>query len=188
MPSFRNLLLPITFSLAAITTAATCPQNWLEQTVSQDDSKCCYGNMVMDDNDTYCCVYNLNPALQPSSVSIATTTNTNFEDSWSTADYCFTKIPFTASNYSDLVSSASSKVEAGATAIATNEAIFTTAGSTSTSTSTSTSGTSSGTSSSMSSKTSPGSAATTSNAAMPIATAQEMVLGGAAIVVGLFVL
>jgi hypothetical protein len=38
------------------------------------------------------------------------------------------------------------------------------------------------------SKTSSGSATSTSNAAMPIATAQDMILGGAAVVVGLFVL
>lgn len=184
MPSFKNLLLPITLSLAATTTAATCPQNWLEDTALDGDSKCCYGNMVIDDRDAYCCVYDMTPALETSSVTTVTTTGMDDYDSWSTAGDCFAKIPFTASDYSDQVSSASSKIAAATTTIATNEATSTTARSTSTSTS----GTSSGTSSGMGSNTSPGSTSTTANAAMPIATAQEMVLGGAAVVIGLFVL
>lgn len=74
---------------------------------------------------------------------------------------CFTMIPWTASDYSAQVSSASSKLAAGATTTpATTDAT----------------------------PTSSGSAAATSNAAMPIATAQEIMLGGAAVIAGLFVL
>ncbi|KAJ5811531.1 hypothetical protein N7474_007832 [Penicillium riverlandense] len=73
---------------------------------------------------------------------------------------CFTKIPWTASDYSEQVSSASSKLADSTTTPATNAAT----------------------------PTSSGSAAPTTNAAMPIATAQEIVLGGAAVIAGLFVL
>lgn len=187
MPSFRHLLLPITFALAATTTAATCPQNWLEDTALDGDSKCCYGNMVIEGRDAYCCVYDMTPDLETSSVSTTTTTGTV---GWSTAGDCFAKIPFTASDYSDQVSSASSKITAVTTTIATNEATSTTTKSSSSSTTTSgaTPGASSGTSSSTSTNTSPGTKAATTNAAMSVATAQGIVLGGAAVVVGLFVL
>jgi hypothetical protein len=74
---------------------------------------------------------------------------------------CYTKVPLTASDYSAQVSSASSALAAGATnSPSTNEA----------------------------SPTSSGAAAPTTNAAVPIAVAQEMMLGGAAVVAGLFVL
>ena len=79
----------------------------------------------------------------------------------SSATSCFAQIPFTATNYSQQVSSASSQLAAGATTTpATNDAT----------------------------PTSSGSAAATTNAAMPIATAQEIVLGGAALIAGIFVL
>jgi len=165
MPSISSLLLPLTLFLAT-TTAATCPNNWLENTFG-GDSKCCYGNMLVEDTDAYCCVYDM---TFPKETSVSTTSS--FDDSWSTAGDCFAKIPFTASDYSAQVSSASSKILAATTTIATNEATSTTASSTSSSTS------GMGLSST----------ASTSNAAMPIATAQEMVLGGAAVVVGLFML
>ncbi|KAJ6110951.1 hypothetical protein N7486_003186 [Penicillium sp. IBT 16267x] len=177
MPSFRRLL-PIALSLAATALAATCPKNWLQDTSIDGDSKCCYGNMLIEDRDTYCCVYDMTPDVESSSISTASTTSVDNYDSWSTAGDCFAKIPFTASDYSDQVSSASSKIVAGTTTIATNEATSTSASSTPTL------GASSGTSS----NTSSGLAASTANAAMPIATAQEIVLGGAAVVVGLFVL
>lgn len=180
MPSFRTLLLPITLSLMGIATAATCPENWLENTFS-GDSKCCYGNMLVDNRDAFCCVYDMTPPTKTSSSSSASTTTDDY-GSWSTAGECFTKVPFSASNYSDLVSSASSKIAASRTTVATNEANTTSTGSSSAST-----GTSVG-ASGTSSQTSSGSASATSNAAMPIVTAQEMVLGGAAVVVGLFVL
>ncbi|KAJ5601867.1 hypothetical protein N7510_011401 [Penicillium lagena] len=161
MPSFRRLL-PIALSLAAATTAATCPQNWLQDTAVNGGSKCCYGNMIIDGRNAYCCVYDMTPKVITTIVS----TSSTFEPSFITTPDCFAKVPFTASDYSDQVSSASSKVAAAATTIATNEAISTSASST----------------------TSSGSAATTTNAAMPIATAHEMVLGGAAVAIGLFML
>ncbi|KAJ5370782.1 uncharacterized protein N7496_006874 [Penicillium cataractarum] len=179
MPSFKTFLLPIVL-LVATSSAATCSGDWLSNTFN-GDTKCCYGNMLVEDRDAFCCVYDLTPPVETSSASTATTTSDDY-DSWSTAGECFTKIPFSASNYSDLVSSASSKIAATRATVATNEAK-----STSTSASSASSGTSSA-ASSTSSQTSSGSAASTSNAAMPIATAQEMMLGGAAVVVGLFVL
>jgi hypothetical protein len=148
-------------ALAATASDITCPKDWLSNTFK--DTKCCYGNMLVINTDAFCCVYDMTPPAVTSSASSASMTTIEF-NSWATTDECVTKVPFSASNYSDLVSSASSKIAASRTTVATNEA------------------------SSTSSKASSGTAAATSNAAMPIATAQEMVLGGAAVVVGLFVL
>lgn len=124
--------------------------------------------MLIEGRDAYCCVYDMTPSVETSSVSTASTTSVDNSDNWSTAGDCLAKIPFTASDYSAQVSSASLKIAAATTTIATNEAIST--------------------SSVTSSNTSSGSAASTTNAAMPIATAQEIVLGGAAVVACLFVL
>lgn len=165
-------------ALAATASDITCPKDWLSNTFK--DTKCCYGNMLVINTDAFCCVYDMTPPTVTSSASSASTTTIEF-NSWATTDECVTKVPFSASNYSDLVSSASSKISASRTTVAANEA-----SSTSTHSSLA-SGTSAGTSGA-SSKASSGTAAATSNAAMPIATAQEMVLGGAAVVVGLFVL
>ncbi|KAJ5118589.1 hypothetical protein N7448_010297 [Penicillium atrosanguineum] len=180
MPSFKHLLLPITLLLAS-TTASTCPKNWLENTPPDGNSKCCYGNMVIDDTDAFCCVNDMTPSEETSD----STTTTDDYDSWSTAGDCFTKIPFTASDYSEQVSSASSKVLATRT-IMVNEATSTTASSSSAS-STSSNASSSSAASTSSDASSRPTASTTTNAAMPIATAQEMVVG-AAVIVGIFVL
>lgn len=179
MPSFRTLLLPIGFALAATATDITCPKDWLSNTFK--DTKCCYGNMLIINTDAFCCVYDMTPPTVTSSASSDSTTTIEF-NSWATTDECVTKVPFSASNYSDLVSSASSKIAASRATVATNEA-----SSTSTHSSSASSGSSASTSGA-SSHASLGTAAATSNAAMPIATAQDMVLGGAAVVVGLFVL
>lgn len=140
MPSFKSLLL-IALSLAA-TTTATCPQGW------EGTDQCCFGIESTSDNGKYCCVGGTIAPLFGTTSSSSTST-------------CFASIPWTASDYSQQVSSASSQYEAGATTTpATNVAT----------------------------STSSGSAAATANAAMPIATAQEIVLGGAAVIAGLFVL
>ncbi|KAJ5624888.1 hypothetical protein N7510_001197 [Penicillium lagena] len=149
MPSFKHLLF-IALSLAATTTAASCPANW-----NSWDGQCCPGGLVALGPDKYCCVESTNSNMKARNVLPRSM------PSGGNSDGCFTKIPFTASDYSEQVSSASSKLAAGATTTpATNEAT----------------------------PTSSGSAAATTNAAMPIATAQEMVIGGAAVLAGLFVL
>lgn len=180
MPSVRTLLLPMALALAATATDVTCPTDWLANTFK--GTKCCYGNMVIINTDAFCCVYDMTPATVTSSAPSASTTTDIEFNSWATTDECVTRVPFTASNYSDLVSSASSKIAASRATVATNEA-----SSTSTHSSSASSSSSAGTSGA-SSHASSGTAAATSNAAMPIATAQDMVLGGAAVVVGLFVL
>lgn len=146
MLSFKRLLL-MSLSLVATTTAITCPNSW-----SKEDGQCCYGSMQDDSpNNKYCCVndtpinFNFNMNASPTSTA---------------SESCFTKIPWTASDYSEQVSSASSKLAGATTNPATNEAT----------------------------PTSSGSAAATTNGAMPIATAQEIMLGGAAVLAGLFVL
>ncbi|KAJ5979804.1 hypothetical protein N7481_007102 [Penicillium waksmanii] len=147
MPSFKSLLL-IALSLAA-TTTATCPQGW----ESGKNDPCCFGVEQDSADGKYCCV---GGKMGKMADIFATESSSSVS--------CFTKIPMTASDYSQQVSSASSKYQAGATTTpATNMATST-------------------------SSTSSGSAAATSNAAMPIATAQEIVLGGAAVIAGLFVL
>ncbi|KAJ5195574.1 uncharacterized protein N7498_009012 [Penicillium cinerascens] len=152
MPSFKSLLL-IALSLAA--TAASCPQDWDTQ-----NGQCCYGTFVSGSAPTYCCVKNIN-ANTNSNMKVRDVLPRSLSLSLSIGDNCFTTVPVAATDYSAQVSSASSKLAAGATTTpATNEAT----------------------------PTSSGSAAATSNAAMPIATAQEIVLGGAAVIAGLFVL
>ncbi|KAJ5133071.1 hypothetical protein N7448_007229 [Penicillium atrosanguineum] len=139
MPSFKSLLL-IALSLAATTTA--CPQGW-----EGKDDQCCFGFEQDSADGNYCCVGGKMGDI------FATTSSSSVS--------CFAQIPMTASDYSQQVSSASSKYQAGATTTpATNVAT----------------------------STSSGSAAATANAAIPIATAQEIVLGGAAVIAGLFVL
>ncbi|KAJ5272958.1 hypothetical protein N7478_008083 [Penicillium angulare] len=160
MPSFKNLL-AVALSVTAATAAATCPTNWLSDTYNV--TRCCYGNMLLEDTTAYCCVYDTNPDATASSTVTAT----------ASGDACFTKIPFTATNYSDLVSSASSKLVATATA---------------TSSDASSSTTSAATSGSSGSASVSGASSTSSAAAVPIATACEVIMGGAAIVAGLFVL
>lgn len=161
LPSKSALAL---LSLAAIGNAASCPKNWLENSFKV--TRCCYGGMIVDDTTAYCCVYKWDEeqAIKDSySASDVSTTEINI--SASRDDPCFTSIPFTATDYSAQVSAASSKIMASTTAPSTNRA-------TATSTSTST-----------------GSASPTStpNAGMPQATANGMMLGGAAAAVALFV-
>lgn len=124
-------------------------------------------------------MYDLTP---PKETSASTTTSDDY-DSWSTAGDCFAKIPFTASDYSEQVSSASSAVLATRTIMVT-EATSTTASSSSTSKTSSSANPASTASTTIASTTV---ASTATNAAMPMATAHEVVLG-AALVVGMFVL
>ncbi|KAJ5887145.1 hypothetical protein N7504_011192 [Penicillium tannophilum] len=149
MPSFKSLLL-IALSLAA-TTTATCPQGW------EGTDQCCFGAEVSQGSDKFCCIgANIDFSMKARNVLPRSVSSSS-----SSASSCFAQIPWTASDYSQQVSSASSQYAAGATtAPATNVATAT----------------------------SSVSAAATTNAAMPIATAQEIVLGGAAFIAGLFVL
>ncbi|KAJ5489008.1 hypothetical protein N7539_003898 [Penicillium diatomitis] len=187
MSAPKTILISVALSIAATAAAAvadqaTCPNDWLPQT-RRGEVKCCYGNMVIEDKDTFCCVYDMNPVTTSSASAATATTTTDDYGSWSTADECFTKIPFTASNYSDLVSSASSKIVATRTTAVTTEASATNTAISSAATDGSSSATSSG-----GSQSSSAAASTTSNAGLPRATAQDMVLGGAAVVAGLLVL
>lgn len=164
MPSFQTLLLHMALALVATATNTTCPGDWLPEIFVE--TRCCYGNMEVIGKDPFCCVYDMTPPTVTSSAWSASPTSDEFNVSATTGG-CVTKVPFSASNYSELVSSASSKIAASRTTVATNEASST------------------GTHSSSASS---GTVSVTSNAALPIATAQEMVVGGAAVVVGLFVL
>jgi hypothetical protein len=118
MPSLKALLLPIILSLAATpsfaatTTTSDCPQSWYKNSFKHQ-TNCCYGHMMIETTDAYCCVYDLTPRTENPSTSTKTTTS--FEDEWAGADYCFKKIPFTASDYSSQVSLASAQ------AVATNQ-------------------------------------------------------------------
>ena len=160
MDSFKTLLFYGILSLAATAAADNCPQYWGENSFKHN-TKCCYGNMLVEDRGAFCCVYDVEAsfaeATATASNAISTTT-----DNWSAADDCFTKIPFTASDYSSQVSLASVNVRATTTGSSTSEA------------------TSTGTNSDSSSGLNSASATSTPNVAMPVATAKGMVLGGAA--------
>ncbi|KAJ5297594.1 hypothetical protein PENANT_c005G06743 [Penicillium antarcticum] len=184
MLSLKSLLLPAILSLAATpsfaatTTTSDCPQNWYSNTYK--GTRCCYGYMRIVDADAFCCVVDSTPKTE--TTSTATKTATSLEEEWAGADYCFKLVPFTASDYSDQVSSASAAAVATNTRPSTNEAT-----STSTSTSTDTGSGLSATSGS-SSSTASTSVTPTTNAAMPVATAKGVVLGGAGVAAALFVL
>ncbi|KAJ5148361.1 uncharacterized protein N7443_000068 [Penicillium atrosanguineum] len=151
MPSFKSLLL-IALSLVATTTADSCPQDWNSSKAT--DGQCCYGTPLSDGPTKFCCVGSKGLFKARNDLPRSVTSS-------SSSSLCFAQIPFTASDYSQQVSSASSQYVAGATTTpATNEVT----------------------------PTSSGSAAATTNAAMPIATAQDVVLCGAAFIAGLFVL
>lgn len=159
MPSVNTLLLPIFLSLAA-TTTATCPKGW-----GSYGSICCPGSMTSGgDGVKYCCVadkptVNISIApILPSGIPLMD------KDKRSAENSCAAKIPFTASDYSSLVSSASAKAATAATATTT------------------------GPSSNEASSLSSGSASSTTNAAMPVATAEGIVLSGAAVAAALFML
>ncbi|KAH8424186.1 uncharacterized protein LDX57_001941 [Aspergillus melleus] len=177
MPSLKTLL-PVLLSLATATIADNsdnCPHNWLSNRYK--DRRCCYGNMLIEDTTAYCCVYEVYGYEELATMSFPTeTASTSTEHTWSKEDGCFTKIPFTASDYSARVSSASDAIAASKTKPASNEAAST-SGSTSSAT---------GLASTSASASASGSESST-NAAMPVATAQGMVLGGAALAAALFV-
>lgn len=180
MPSLKTLLLPTLLTLTTATTTNNCPRDWLPNTW-KGDAKCCYGSMTVEiEVGAFCCIYDLNPPIEPTTTSSAvSTTSLTPEEYWSGADYCFSKIPFTARDYSDQVSAASAKAIATRTEPPANDA-----SSTSASTSTGTgSGSGSGTGSASSAT-----GTSTTNAGVPVATAEGRVLGGAAVAVGLFML
>lgn len=132
--------------------------------------------MRIIDASAFCCVIDATPKTD--TASTATTSAASFEEQWAGADYCFKLIPFSASDYSNQVSSAS--VVAGATNIRppANEAT-----STSTCTSSGLSAASGSSFSNVSTSVTP-----TTNAAMSVATAKGAVLGGAGVAAALFVL
>jgi hypothetical protein len=186
MPSLKILFLLAVLSLAVTATAnpfsssSSCPKNWYTNTFG-GMSRCCYGHMLVAGAkpDALCCVHDVvDESTTTASSGAAPSTTT--DDSVSSPNSCFSKIPFSASDYSSRVSAASVMAWATTTGPSSNQA-----SSTSTSTSTrSASGSGSGSGSSTSS----GLASSTSNVALPVATAEGVVLGGAAAVIAHFVL
>ncbi|KAB8067447.1 hypothetical protein BDV29DRAFT_186162 [Aspergillus leporis] len=172
MTILKTLLLATILSLAATATETNCPAGWLPNTFH--GTKCCSGNMVIDEQGAYCCVNDMRPYKEAltNTAKRYTTAMITAETNWSTVDNsCIAKVRFTASDYSAQVSSASRKAEATPTNASTSEI---------TSMSTIDSGASSVTSTQTSTP--------TSNGAMPRATAEEVVLGGAAFAASLFML
>jgi hypothetical protein len=158
-------------SIAADTEDTKCPTGWLPNTYK--GTKCCSGNMVIDEEGAYCCVYDTRPETE------ALTSTKTGETNWSTVDNsCIAKVRFTATDYSAQVSSASSKAEATPTDTSAGQVTATT-----TTASSATTGTGSQTSTASPTAT----ASPTSNPAMPLATGQG-VLGGAALAAALFIL
>ncbi|CAI7607888.1 unnamed protein product [Penicillium pancosmium] len=158
MVSFKALLLTAFVSVAAHAANTT-------------DTECPAGWLPNTFKVTRCC----SEALTNTALLYETATTTTTEDDynhWATLkDTCVAKIPYTlaASDYSSQVSSAAKKAEA----TPTNTSATTTNSAT----------TSEATSGSGSQGSTP-----TSNAAMPLATAGDVALGGAALAAALFVL
>lgn len=182
MPSLKAplllLLLPI-LSLAQTTAAPkSCPENWLEYSYN-DNPKCCYGYMMAEKDDAFCCVTYI-----PTTLATASATSTSLVDFWSWDAHCDTKIPYTASDYSSRVSAASSKATSAADASLSG--LVTSTPSSTTSESSASSAASPATSSDASSTVLETSS--TDNLALPVATAENIVLGGAAAAAALFAL
>ncbi|KXG52212.1 uncharacterized protein PGRI_084960 [Penicillium griseofulvum] len=177
MTFLKTLLLATALSIVSTAAETECPAGWLPNTFH--GTKCCSGNMVIDEEGAYCCVYDMRPykeALTDTAKLYATATTTS-ETDWSTLENsCIAEVRFTATDYSAQVSSAASKAEATPTAIVASEVTTT-----SQVTRTTASSTSSGAGSQSSTPT------PTSNPAMPIATGQGM-LGGAALAAALLML
>lgn len=177
----KNLFLPTLLSLATTTTAQEddCPKHWYSNTFD-GITRCCYGHMQVEmtteANHIFCCMYDLTPPEVTTTTFDGTPTTTATD--WTfhseiTSDTCLAKIPFTASDYSSQVSSASSSIVADARATKSGPS------SNSASPTATNSGSSSGKSSSTG--TSLGSGTSTTNAAVPAATAGGIVLGAAAV-------
>ncbi|CAI7669358.1 unnamed protein product [Penicillium crustosum] len=167
MTLLKPLLLATMLSIASNAAKTDCPLGWLPNTFHE--TKCCSGNMVIDEQGAYCCVNDMRAykELLTNTALLYATSTTTEETNWSTVDNsCFAE-----------VSSASSKAEATPTNDSTSKA---------TSTSTTTSGATAGTGSQTSTSSPTSSPTPTSNAAMPLATAD--VLGGAAFAAALFML
>ncbi|CAI7621202.1 unnamed protein product [Penicillium viridicatum] len=172
MTFLKSLLLATMLSIVSNAAETDCPLGWLPNTFH--GTKCCAGNMVIDEQGAYCCVNDMRAykeLLTNTALRYATPTTTE-ETNWSTVDdSCFAEVRFTATDYSAQVSSASSKAEATPTSGSTGKV---------------TSTTSSGTGAQTSTSTPTSSVTPTSNAAMPLPTAD--VLGGAAFAAALFML
>lgn len=172
MTFLKPLLLATIISVAAAAAEDECPFGWLPN--YSDGLYCCSGNMVVDELGAYCCVYDMRPykAMLTNTASLYATpteTATTFDDS------CFATVSFTVSDYSAQVSSAAKRAETTPTDGSASEI-------TSTSKVTSTSITKSGASSGTAAQTS------TISTSTATATAQNVVLGGAAFAAGNFML
>lgn len=86
-----------------------CPSDWTNFGLNES-SRCCYGTMIVDSNDErYCCVR---------------TAKTSASAFSATPSGCVTVVPFTASDYSNVVSTASaSATQAAATGTSTDAAM-----------------------------------------------------------------
>ena len=162
-----------------------CPSDWQDIT-NGDDEKCCYGSLLTIGPVPYCCVRDTSADFSTGFrardevesdcfPSCSDTTNSPasvaLPDTPTESSSCATKVPFSASDYSKLVSSASASIASSGQA--TNTASQGSATST---------GDSSATSPSSGSESSTG---TSTNAAMPIMTAESMMFGGAAMAAAL---
>ncbi|KAJ5817096.1 hypothetical protein N7447_009329 [Penicillium robsamsonii] len=200
MTFFKTFLLATALSITSSAAETECPSGWLLKMYK--GTKCCPGNMLIDKEGPYCCVYDMRPfrealkALTYTAELHATATMTD-ETDWSTfRSTCFAEVRFTATDYSAQVSSASSRAEATPIDSSTHEVTSTSEG-TSTIRATSmsqvtpmsqvTSTTTTGSSASSGTGLQTSSSTPTSNPAMPHATGQG-VLGGAALAAALFML
>lgn len=104
-----------------------CPNYWTPINYN-GEGRCCHGSLsVEDDNEPYCCVMNYHdydwndsprfsdcfPFCSGTDDGVPTVT-------WSNEPTCITRVPFTANDYSSIVSSAVSAGNADSTTSATN--------------------------------------------------------------------
>ncbi|KAE8372267.1 hypothetical protein BDV26DRAFT_104210 [Aspergillus bertholletiae] len=189
------LLLATLLPIALTAREIDCPVGWLPNTFH--GTKCCSGNMVIDEEGAYCCVYDMREykeALTNTAKLYATATTTAEESEMTGGVPCFAKIRFTASDYSAQVSSAAQRAEATPTDTSASETTTTTRTSDSGPSSTSGSQASTPVSTTGSQTSAPASttgsqtSTPTSNGVIPLATGGEAVLTGAVFAAALFML
>ncbi|KAJ5093499.1 hypothetical protein N7456_009360 [Penicillium angulare] len=208
MPSLQSILIPAVMSFAVAANAnfnlggnllgkrlvTNCPNYWTPVNYN-GQGRCCHGSLsVEEDNEPYCCVMNYHdydwndrPRFSDCFPFCSGTDDGGPSVTWSNEPSCITRVPFSASDYSNIVSSAASSGDSSTST--TNEPASNEASPTSTSSSNSNNSDDSDDSddsNDMNPTSSDWSGDSTRNAA-PVATAGS-VLGGAAMAAVLFAL
>jgi hypothetical protein len=158
----------------------SCPSDWTNIQY-KDTQRCCYGSLTLESNDPYCCVHSFSLAnnyledTQSDCFPFCTGTTRDLPTTTKFGASCQTKIAFTTKDYSSLVSAASASVT-GTTKSSDSDAT------------TMTTITGTGTETEAKATAADNESETSTNMAGPVATAEGLALGGAALAAAFFAL